>query len=247
MFRAAWNQGDENMIQLYAMGSPNVVKVYVALEEMGLPYAVTPVDVFGGQQFSADFVRLNPNAKVPVIHDPDGLGGPRTVFESGAILMYLAEKSGKFLPTDPASRYDVLQWLMVQMTGLGPMSGQLVHFLRFAPAGNDYAKSRYATQVRRVYESLDQRLAGNAFLGGAKYSIADMATFPWTRMAEMLLGEDAKNYPNVLRWNATVGARPAVQRALAQADAVRTVTTQFDKAEAEKVDRMMGRGQYALA
>jgi len=235
------------MIQLYAMGSPNVVKIYVALEEMGLPYEVVPVDVFGGQQFSPDFLRLNPNAKVPLIHDADGLGGPRTIFESGAILIYLAEKSGKFLPTTPAARYETLQWLMVQMTGLGPMSGQLVHFVRFAPPGNDYAKSRYATQVRRVYESLDQRLAGNAFLAGAEYSIADMATFPWTRMAEMLLGADAQNYPNVLRWNATVAARPAVVRALAAADAVRARTTQFDKAEADKVDRMMGRGHYALA
>lgn len=235
------------MIQLYAMGSPNVVKVYVALEEMDLPYEVHPVDVFSGQQFSADFVRLNPNAKVPVIHDPDGLGGPRTIFESGAILIYLAEKSGKFLPTAPAARYETLQWLMVQMTGLGPMSGQLVHFLRFAPPGSDYAKSRYATQVRRVYESLDQRLAGNEFLAGAEYTIADMATFPWTRLAEMLLGEDAKNYPNVLRWNAAIAARPAVVRALAQTDAVRARTTQFDKAEADKIDRMMGRGQYAQA
>ena len=235
------------MIQLYAMGSPNVVKVYVALEEMDLPYEVHPVDVFSGQQFSADFVRLNPNAKVPVIHDPDGLGGPRTIFESGAILIYLAEKSGKFLPTAPAARYETLQWLMVQMTGLGPMSGQLVHFLRFAPPGNDYAKSRYATQVRRVYESLDQRLAGNEFLAGAEYTIADMATFPWTRLAEMLLGEDAKNYPNVLRWNAAIAVRPAVVRALAQTDAVRARTTQFDKAEADKIDRMMGRGQYAQA
>jgi len=235
------------MIQLYAMGSPNVVKIYVALEEMGLPYAVVPVDVFGGQQFTADFVRLNPNAKVPVIHDPDGLGGPRTIFESGAILIYLAEKTGQFLSTVPAARYETLQWLMVQMSGLGPMSGQLVHFIRFAPPGNDYAKSRYATQVRRVYESLDQRLAGNAFLAGADYSIADMATFPWTRMAEMLLGEDAKKFPNVLRYNAAIAARPAVVRALAQADAVRAVTTQFDKADAAKVDRMMGRGEYALA
>lgn len=235
------------MIQLYAMGSPNVVKIYIALEEMGLPYDVRPVDVFGGEQFSAEFRRLNPNAKVPVIHDPDGLGGPLTIFESGAILLYLAEKSGKFLPTAPAARYEALQWLMVQMTGLGPMSGQLVHFLRFAPTGNDYAKSRYATQVRRVYDSLNERLANNAFLAGADYTIADMASFPWTRMAEMLLGEDAKNYPNVLRWNADNAARPAVIRALRQADEVRARTTQFDKAEADKVDRMMGRGQYALA
>ena len=235
------------MIQLYAMGSPNVVKVYIALEEMGLPYEVRPVDVFAGQQFAAEFRNLNPNAKVPVLHDPDGLGGPRTIFESGAILIYLAEKTGTFLPTAPAARYETLQWLMVQMTGLGPMSGQLVHFIRFAPPGNEYAKSRYATQVRRVYETLDQRLAANAFLAGAEYSIADMATFPWTRLADVLLGEDRHHYTNVMRWNATIAARPAVVRALQHVDDVRARTTQFDKAAADKVDRMMGRGAYALA
>jgi len=235
------------MIQLYAMGSPNVIKIYLALEEMGLPYEVRPVDVFGGEQFRSEFVNLNPNAKVPVIHDPNGLGGPRTVFESGAILIYLAEKTGMFLPSAPAARYEVLQWLMVQMTGLGPMSGQLVHFMRFAPPGNDYSRSRYATQVRRVYEALDKRLAGNAFLGGSAYSIADIATFPWTRYAEVLLGADRQNYPNVLRWHDAVAARPAAQRAIAQEAAVRARTTQFDKADAETVDRMMGRGKYALA
>jgi GST-like protein len=235
------------MMQLYAMGSPNVVKIYIALEEMGLSYEVRPVDVFGGQQFADDFRTLNPNAKVPVLHDPEGLGGPRTVFESGAILIYLAEKTGKFLPVAPASRYEVLQWLMVQMTGLGPMSGQLVHFIRFAPPGNDYARSRYATQVRRVYEALDQRLSATAWLGGAEYSIADMATYPWTRMADVLLGEDRHTYRNVMRWNDAMAARPAVQRAIKQQEAVRAITTQFDKAAADKVDRMMGRGAYALA
>ena len=236
------------MIELYGMGSPNVVKIYIALEEMGLPYNVHPVDVFAGKQFDAEFIRLNPNAKVPVIVDPDGPGGkPYTVFESGAILLYLAEKTKKFLPADTAQKFDAIQWLMVQMTGLGPMSGQFVHFLRFAPSGNDYAKSRYATQMRRVYEALDHRLATTPFLGGAEYGIADIATFPWTRMAETLLGDDSKKYPNVLRWNATIAARPAVVRALKMVDDVRARTTQFDKAEAEKVDRMMGRGKYALA
>jgi len=236
------------MIELYGMGSPNVVKVYIALEEMGLAYNVHPVDVFAGKQFDAEFTRLNPNAKVPVIVDSEGFGGkPYTLFESGAILLYLADKTKKFLPADPTQKFDVIQWLMVQMTGLGPMSGQFVHFLRFAPAGNDYAKSRYATQMRRVYEVLDQRLGTTPFLGGTEYSIADIATFPWTRMAETLLGDDAKKYPNVLRWNATIAARPAVVRALKMVDDVRARTTQFDKAEAEKVDRMMGRGKYALA
>jgi GST-like protein len=125
------------MIDLYAMGSPNVVKIYIALEEMGLPYTVHPVDVFAEGQFSAEFLELNPNAKVPVIVDSDGPGGKYTVFESGAILQYLADKTGKFLAKDGAARYDALQWMMVQMTTLGPMFGQYVHFMRFAPKGND--------------------------------------------------------------------------------------------------------------
>jgi GST-like protein len=125
------------MIDFYAMASPNVVKVYIALEEMGLPYTVHPVDVFGGAQFDAEFMRLNPSAKVPVIVDREGPGGkPYTVFESGAILLYLAEKTGMLLPKDAAARFDAIQWMMVQMTGLGPMFGQFVHFMRFAPAGN---------------------------------------------------------------------------------------------------------------
>jgi glutathione S-transferase len=125
------------MIDLYAMGSPNVVKIYIALEEMGLPYTVHPVDVFGEAQFSPEFLKLNPNAKVPVIVDREAAGGqPYTVFESGAILVYLADKTGRFLAKDGAARYDALQWMMVQMTTIGPMFGQYVHFMRFAPKGN---------------------------------------------------------------------------------------------------------------
>jgi len=132
------------MIDLYAMGSPNVVKIYIALEEMGLTYTVHPVDVFGEEQFKPEFLRLNPNAKVPVITDHDGPGGkPYTLFESGAILLYLAEKTGQLLPKDPVARFDAIQWMMVQMTLVGPMFGQYVHFMRFAPKGNDYAFDRY--------------------------------------------------------------------------------------------------------
>src|SRR5262249_20669191 len=134
------------MIDLYAMGSPNVVKIYIALEEMGLAYTVHPVDVFGEQQFSAAFLRLNPNAKVPVIAGSEGPGGAGTVFESGAILQYLADKTGRLLAMDGADRYDALQWMMVQMTTIGPLWGQYVHFLRFAPKGNDYSLDRYRTQ-----------------------------------------------------------------------------------------------------
>ena len=184
------------MITLYGMTSPNVVKVIIALEELGLPHQLKTVDVFSGQQFEADFVKLNPNAKVPVIVDSEGPGGkPYTVFESGAILLYLAEKTGKLLPTEGAARYDIIQWLMVQLTGVGPMFGQFVHFFRFAPQGNDYSVSRYRTQVKRVCEVLEGRLAAAPFLGGAEYSIADVATFPWARNLKVFLGEGANAYP----------------------------------------------------
>jgi GST-like protein len=237
------------MIELYGMGSPNVVKVYIALEELGLPYNVHPVDVFTGKQFDEAFLKVNPLAKVPAIVDPDGPGGkPYTVFESGAILLYLAEKTGKLLPKDLAGKYDAIQWMMVQMTTLGPMFGQHVHFMRFAPPGNDYAKSRYATQVHRVLEVIDQRLAGVPYLGGSEYGIADIATYPWARNIPALLGADAAaKFANIARWVATIDARPAVKAALAKVEDVRTKTTAFDKAEPDKLDKMFGRGQYAAA
>lgn len=237
------------MITLYGMGSPNVVKVYIALEELGLPYTVAPIDVFTGKQFDADFIKLNPNAKVPVIGDTDGPGGkPLTLFESGAILLYLAEKTGKLLPADIAAKYEAIQWMMVQMTGVGPMFGQHVHFMRFAPAGNDYSKSRYATQVHRVFEVIDQRLAASPYLGGAEYGLADVATYPWARNIPVLLGADAApKFPNVMAWVKKIDERPAVKKALAAVDEVRARTTQFDKAEAENLDKLFGRGKFAAA
>ena len=236
------------MIELYGMGSPNVVKIYIALEELGLPYNVRPVDVFAGKQFDADFLKLNPMAKVPVITDSDGPGGkPITIFESGAILLYLAEKTGKLLPADPAARCEAIQWMMVQMTNIGPMFGQLVHFKRFAAAGNDYAISRYNTQVHRLYQVYDQRLAAKPWVGGAEYGIADIAAFPWLRLATMTIGDAASRFSNVQRWVETIGARPAVQRALAAVDKVRTETTQFDKASPANLDRLFGRGEFAAA
>jgi GST-like protein len=239
---------EPTMIDLYGMGSPNVVKIYIALEELELPYTVHPIDVFGGKQFSAEFAKLNPNAKVPVIVDHEGPGGrPYTVFESGAILLYLADKTLRLLPTDMAARYDAIQWLMVQMTGVGPMSGQLIHFVRFAPGGNEYARSRYATQVHRLFEVIDARLAQVPFLGGAAYSIADIATFPWLRLADVLLGAAKSKYPNVQRWVDSIAGRPAVIRALQAVDDVRARTTQFDKADSDVVDKVMGRGRYAAA
>jgi GST-like protein len=227
------------MITLYGMGSPNVVKVYIALEELGLPYTVQPVDVFTGKQFDDAFLKLNPNAKVPVIVDPEGpVGKPYTCFESGAIL----------LPADKAQKFDAIQWLMTQMSTVGPMFGQYVHFMRFAPAGTDYSKSRYLTQAMRVSEVIDQRLGAVPYLAGAEYSVADVATFPWLRNVPALLGADAMaKLPNVARWVKAIDERPAVKAALAKVDAVRAQTTPFDKAEAVTLDKVFGRGQFAAA
>ena len=235
------------MIDFYAMGSPNVVKIYIALEELGLDYVVHPVDVFGGDQFSDKFKALNPSAKVPVIVDADGPGGkPYTVFESGAILIYLAEKTGKLLARDGAARFDALQWMMVQMTGVGPMFGQFVHFMRFGPAGNDYALNRYRTQILRVWDVVEERLAVSPYLSGAEYSIADVATFPWARNIPTLLGSTV-SYPHIAAWVEKIAARPAVVRALAKTDEVRAKTTPFDKAAAPALDKVFGRGEFAHA
>jgi GST-like protein len=203
------------MIDFYALTSPNVQKIFIMLEETGLEYRVIPVDVWAGNQFDAAFRKLNPNGKIPVIVDHDGPGGkPHTVFESGAILFYLAEKSGKFLPADPAARSDTIQWLFWQMATVGPMFGQKVHFTLFAPKeGNEYSRSRYSTEVRRLYDVLETRLSTSQYIGSNDYSIADMACFPWMRGYENH-GLTKSSHPNVARWAESVGARPAVKRML---------------------------------
>jgi GSH-dependent disulfide-bond oxidoreductase len=237
------------MIKLYAAGSPNVVKIYLALEEMGLPYQVIPIDVFGAAQFSEEFKRLNPAAKVPVIVDEDGPGGrPYTLFESGAILLYLADKTGQFLSTDKATRFHTIQWMMVQMTGIGPMFGQFVHFMRFAPKGNDYSLDRYRTQVHRFLEVIEGRLGEAAYLGGDAYSIADIATWPWARVAPALGGATVvEQYPKVTAWVAKIEERPAAKRTLAAVNEIRAKTTAFDKAAPETLDRVFGRGPHTVA
>jgi GSH-dependent disulfide-bond oxidoreductase len=152
------------------------------------------------------------------------------------------------LPRDMAAKYEAIEWMMVQMTTLGPMFGQHVHFMRFAPAGNEYSKSRYTTQVHRVLEVMDQRLGSTPWLGGAEYGIADIASYPWARNIPVLLGADAAaKYPNMMRWVGVINERPAVKKALAAVDDVRGRTTQFDKAEANDLDKLFGRGQYAAA
>ena len=232
------------MIDFYALTSPNVQKIFLMLEETQLPYRMIYVDVWKGDNFQSDFIKLNPNAKIPVIVDHEGPGGkPYTCFESGAILIYLAEKTGQFLPKELAARMTVIQWLMLQMSGVGPMFGQLVHFKRFAPPGNDYSLSRYQTEVKRIYDVLETRLGQSAYLGGAEYSIADIATFPWTRGHDFM-GVKWDDHPNCARWFNAIAERPAVKRALAK---VETIPSVREQAKPEDMDRFFGRGKFARA
>lgn len=202
------------MIDLYTFGTPNGRKASVMLEEVGLPYAVHVVDIGKGDQFDPAFVAVNPNSKIPAIVDPDGPdGAPISVFESGAILVYLAEKTGSPLwPADPRQRYAVLQWLMFQMGGVGPMFGQANHFLKFAKEDVPYGKKRYHDEAKRLYGVLDERLDEAAFLAG-DYSIADVATYPWVARHDFHQ-VDLAEFPAVARWFETISARPAVQRGM---------------------------------
>lgn len=202
------------MIDLYTWGTPNGRKVSILLEELGVPYRTHAIDITKGDQFSPDFVAINPNSKIPAIIDQDGPGGsPLTVFESGAILIYLAEKTGRFLPTEPRGRAAVLEWLMFQMGGIGPMFGQTHHFRRFAPEQVPYAIERYTKETRRLYGVLDARLAAAEYVAG-EYSIADMAIYPWTMRWEWQ-GIDLAELPNVSRWMAALAERPAVAKGMA--------------------------------
>jgi GST-like protein len=202
------------MIDLYTWTTPNGRKASVMLEECGLPYTVHKIDIGKGDQFTPAFLAVNPNGKIPAIVDSDGPGGkPISVFESGAILIYLAEKTGKFMPADPRGRYAVLQWLMFQMGGVGPMFGQAHHFIRFAPEKVPYGIERYSKETRRLYGVLDKRLGEAPFLAG-EYSIADMATVPWVNRHEY---HEVKleDFPNVKRWHDALMARPAVAKGMA--------------------------------
>jgi len=202
------------MITLYTWSTPNGRKVSIMLEECGLPYGVKTVDITRGEQAHPDFVAINPNSKIPAIVDTDGPdGAPITLFESGAILVYLAAKTGKFLPASERGKYAALQWLMFQMGGVGPMFGQAHHFLRFAPEPLPYAIKRYSAETARLYGVLDKRLGEAEYLAG-EYSIADIATYPWVARHEWQKIALA-DYPNVARWFAAIGARPAVQRGMA--------------------------------
>jgi len=203
------------MIDLYTWPTPNGHKVHIMLEETGLEYKVIPININEGDQFAADYLKISPNNKMPAMVDFDGPGGdedggPYSLFESGAILMYLAEKTGKFMPQETRGRFLVIQWLMFQMGGIGPMFGQAHHFRQYAPDGMDltYAVDRYTNEAGRLYGVLDRRLGESEYLAG-EYSIADIATFPWTRSHERQ-GHSLDDFPNVKRWFDAINARPAV-------------------------------------
>ena len=204
------------MIDLYYWPTPNGHKVTLLLEEAGLEYSVKPVDIGNGDQFKPEFLEISPNNKMPAIvdHAPAHGGGPQSVFESGAILLYLAEKAGKFLPEEPRARIEVLEWLFWQVAGQGPMSGQYGHFNVYAPEKIQYAIDRYTKEVQRLMKVLDTRLGGREFIAGDGYSIADMAVFPWINAYDSA-PIDMAPYPNVVRWHEAIAARPATAKAYA--------------------------------
>ena len=214
-----------NPIELWYWPTPNGWKISIALEEMGLPYVMKPVNIGAGEQFSAEFLAISPNGRMPAIVDPDGPDGqPLSIFESGAILQYLGVKSGRFYPQDPRGKADVDQWLFWQVGGLGPMAGQTHHFRQYAPALTSdqrhlaYGVRRYTNETYRLYGVMDRRLADRDYLAG-DYSIADMAAWPW--VLPTLQGQDLAEFPHLTAWIERVGARPAVQAGRALGDELR--------------------------
>jgi GST-like protein len=227
------------MIDLYTDTTPNGYKIHIMLEEVGLPYTVHHVDIGKGDQFKPEFLAISPNNKIPAIVDRDGPGGkPYAMMESGAILMYLAEKTGKLWPRETRARYDVAQWLMFQMGHIGPMLGQAHHFRMYAPEQIPYAVDRYTKEANRLYGVMDKRLRDHAYLAD-EYSIADIACWPWLRRPERQ-GVNRAEYPNLSRWFDAIAARPAVERGLAVlADQVRTAPM-----DAKAKEILFGATQY---
>jgi GSH-dependent disulfide-bond oxidoreductase len=203
---------ETSVIDVFSWPTPNGHKVHIMLEECGLPWRAIPVNIGAGDQFKPEFLAISPNNKIPAITDPAGPDGkPISLFESGAILVYLAAKTGKFLPRDDRAKYEVLQWLMFQMGGVGPMLGQAHHFRMYAPEQIEYAVNRYSNEAKRLYGVIDRRLSQSRFLGGPEYSIADIATFPWLRSWQNQ-GIVLADYPHLKQWFDQIADRPAVQR-----------------------------------
>ncbi|HIQ41485.1 glutathione S-transferase N-terminal domain-containing protein [Ectopseudomonas khazarica] len=223
------------MIDLYYWTTPNGHKVSILLEEAGLEYSVRPVHIGKGEQFAPEFLKIAPNNRIPAIvdHAPADGGEPIALFESGAILEYLADKSGQFLPSETRARFEVLQWLYWQMGGVGPMAGQNHHFVRYAPEPIPYAIERYVKETARLYGVLDRQLAGREYVAG-DYSIADMAIYPWAKLWEMQR-QRLEDFPNMAAWLERIGARPAVQRAYALVEKVNEDPQALLTAEARKL------------
>jgi GST-like protein len=230
------------MIDLYYWTTPNGHKITLFLEEAGVPYSIKPIHIGKGDQFKPEFLKISPNNRIPAIVDQDPADGgtPVSVFESGAILIYLAEKTGKFLPKDLRGRFDVLQWLMWQMGGLGPMAGQNHHFAIYAPEKLPYAIDRYVRETSRLYAVLNKCLADREFVCG-DYSIADMACYPWVVPDRQ--GQDIEEFPNLKRWLAAIRARPATVRAYARAKEVNTAPSVSDE-ESRKI--LFGQGKEVV-
>jgi len=202
------------MIDLYTWPTPNGHKIHIMLEECKLPYRVHAVNIGTGDQFQPDFLKISPNNKIPALVDPEGPDGqPISIFESGAMLVYLAAKTGKFMPKGDRAKYEVLQWLMFQMGGVGPMLGQAHHFRIYAPEKIDYAVQRYTNEAKRLYGVMDKRLQTSKWMGGSSYSIADIAIFPWLRSWQNQ-GIDWADHPHLKVWFDRIAARPAVQKAV---------------------------------
>ncbi|WP_374590306.1 glutathione binding-like protein [Aquabacterium sp.] len=200
------------MIEVYSWATPNGHKIHIMMEECNLAYRAIPVNIGTGEQFAPEFLRISPNNKIPAIIDPNGPDGkPISLFESGAILLYLAGKTGKFMPSSTRGKYETLEWLMFQMASLGPMLGQAHHFRIYAPEKIEYAINRYTNEAKRLYGVLDKRLAQSKYLAGDEYTIADIAVFPWLRSWKNQ-GIDWADYPHLKGWFDEIAARPAVQR-----------------------------------
>ncbi|AFY70069.1 Glutathione S-transferase domain protein [Thalassoporum mexicanum PCC 7367] len=218
-------------IDLYYWATPNGHKITIFLEEAGLEYNLKPINIMKGDQFKPEFLKIAPNNRIPAIvdHDPIDGGEPISIFESGAILFYLAQKIGKFIPSEIRGNTEVLQWLMWQMGGLGPMMGQANHFVRYAPEPIEYAERRYLKETRRLFGVMEKRLNDRAYLVG-EYSIADMACYPWTKADASLEVDTEQEFPHVYQWQQTIGDRAAVIKAYEIGDRVRSNTKLDDQA-----------------
>jgi GST-like protein len=227
-------------IDVFSWATPNGHKVHIMLEECGLAYRAIPVNIGAGEQFRPEFLAISPNNKIPAIVDPQGPDGqPMALFESGAILLYLAAKTGRFLPEGDRAKFEVLQWLMFQMGSVGPMLGQAHHFRLYAPEKVRYAIDRYTNEAKRIYGVIDRRLAQSEWVGGAEYSVADIAIFPWLRSWQNQ-GVVIEEFPHLKRWFDTIAARPAVQRGVQVLAHLRKPLTDDKSREA-----LFGTTQYA--